>query len=76
MLSLINQQSNLIFNVCVCVCVCVCVLQEMTKSSLVHELAVCAGRCMFSVHCTPQMSHDIILNCIKGIAGTGELTNQ
>ena len=43
----------------------------MTKSSLIEELAVCVGQTMFSVHCTPLVSHDIILNCIKGIASTG-----
>ena len=43
----------------------------MTKSSLIEELAVCVGQTVFSVHCTPLVSHDIILNCIKGIASTG-----
>ena len=49
------------------------VMQEMGKSSLVHELAVSTGHCMFSVLCTPRVPHDIILNGIKGMASTGEI---
>ena len=47
-------------------------MQELSRSSLVHELAVSAGQCLFSVQCSPLVSNDIILNYVKGIAGTGE----
>ena len=65
----VDRKKNIIFYQAV-------YFQELSRSSLVHELAVSGGQCLFSVQCSPQVSNDSILNCIKGIAGTGNIKSH
>ena len=51
--------------------VCILLYQSIGKNSIVRELSMYTGRQLHFFHCSPQVSHNTMLNLLRGMADTG-----